>query len=185
MRDVLAMSRRRTGDASGVAAPPVVDPAETAALRRLVAGGDSSHATVRRLLQTYGIPVAPEHLARSREGAVEAAAGMGFPVALKVESADLPHKTEAGGVRLNLGTPEEVASAYDRLLEDVGTNAPGARIDGVLVQKMVEGVAEVIIGTSRTPDLGICLAFGLGGIYTEVLKDVSFRLAAAGCGGSP
>ena len=180
VRDVLALSRRRTGDATGVAAPPVVDPAETEALRRLVAAGDTSHATARRLLQTYGIPVAPEHLARSREEAVEAAAGMGFPLALKVESADLPHKTEAGGVRLNLGSAEEVASAYDRLLEDVGTNAPAARIDGVLVQKMVEGVAEVIIGTSRTPDLGICLAFGLGGIYTEVLKDVSFRLPPLG-----
>ena len=83
-------------------------------------------------------------------------------------------------MRLNLGSAEEVASAYDRLLEDVGTNAPAARIDGVLVQKMVEGVAEVIIGTSRTPDLGICLAFGLGGIYTEVLKDVSFRLPPLG-----
>ena len=83
-------------------------------------------------------------------------------------------------MRLNLGSAEEVASAYDRLLEDVGRNAPGARIDGVLVQKMVEGVAEVITGTSRTPDLGICLAFGLGGIYTEVLKDVAFRLPPLG-----
>ena len=180
VRDVLALSRRRTGGATGVAAPPAADPAETEALRRLVAGGDISHATVRRLLQIYGIPVAPEHLVRTREEAVEAAADMAFPVALKVESADLPHKTEAGGVRLNLGSAEEVASAYDRLLEDVGTNAPAARIDGVLVQKMVEGVAEVIIGTSRTPDLGICLAFGLGGIYTEVLKDVSFRLPPLG-----
>ena len=180
VRDVLGLSRRRTGGATGVAAPPVVDPAETEALRRLVAGGDSSHATVRRLLRAYDIPMAPEHLARSREEAVEAAADMAFPVALKVESADLPHKTEAGGVRLNLGSAEEVASAYDRLLEDVGTHAPAARIDGVLVQKMVEGVAEVIIGTSRTPDLGICLAFGLGGIYTEVLKDVSFRLPPLG-----
>lgn len=180
VRDVLALSRRRTGGASGEVAPPVVDPAETEALRRLVATGDASHDTVQRLLQAYGIPVAPGHLARSREEAVEAAAGMGFPVALKVESADLPHKTEAGGVRLNLGSAEEVASAYDRLLADVGTHAPGARVDGVLVQEMVEGVAEVITGTSRTPDLGICLAFGLGGIYTEVLKDVSFRLPPLG-----
>ena len=67
-----------------------------------------------------------------------------------------------------------------RLLEEVGKKAPDARIDGVLVQKMVQGVAEVIIGTSRTPDLGICLVFGLGGIYTEVLKDVSFRLPPLG-----
>ncbi len=141
-----------------------------------MAAGDLSHATVRRLLSAYGIPVAPERLARSRDEAAEAAGNIGFPVALKVESADLPHKTEAGGVRLNLGSAEEAASAYDRLLEDVARAAPDARIDGVLVQKMVEGVAEVVIGTSRTPDLGICLAFGLGGIYTEVLKDVSFRL---------
>ena len=116
---------------------------------------------------------------------MEAAGEMGFPVALKVESADLPHKTEVGGVRLNLASAEEVAQAYDRLLEEVGKKAPDARIDGVLVQKMVQGVAEVIIGTSRTPDLGICLVFGLGGIYTEVLKDVSFRLPPLGLGGGP
>ncbi len=155
-------------------------PAELTALRRLLAGGDRSQGTVRRLLQAYGIPATPEHLARSREAAVEAAGTLGFPVALKVESADLPHKTEAGGVRLNLASAEQVAQAYDRLLEDVGTKAPEARIDGVLVQKMVEGVAEVIIGTSRTPDLGICVVFGLGGIYTEVLKDVAFRLPPLG-----
>ncbi len=175
VHDVLALSRRRTSVASGVAAP-VGDTAETEALRPLLAGGDASHATVRRLLRAYRIPTAPESLARSREEAAEAAAEMGFPVVLKVESADLPHKTEAGGVRLNLTGVEEVRQGYDRLLEDVGRNAPDARVDGVLVQKMVKGVAEVIIGASRTPDLGVCLAFGLGGIYTEVLKDVSFRL---------
>ncbi len=177
VRDVLALSRRRAGAA---AAASVAEAAETEALRPLLAGGEASHATVRRLLRAYGIPLAPEHLAGSREEAVEAAGEMGFPVVLKVESTDLPHKTEAGGVQLNLASAGEVAQAYDRLLEDVGRNAPGARIDGVLLQKMVQGVAEVIIGTSRTPDLGICLVFGLGGIYTEVLKDVAFRLPPLG-----
>ncbi len=180
VRDVLALSRQGTAGPSGEPALTVVDPAETEALRLLMAGGDHSHATVRRLLRAYGIPTAAEHLVRSREEAVRAAADTGFPVALKVESPDLPHKTEAGGVRLNLASAEEVAKAYDRLLEEVGRKAPDARIDGVLVQRMVEGVAEVIIGTSRTLDLGICLAFGLGGIYTEVLKDVSFRLPPLG-----
>ena len=175
VRDVLALSRRNQAGGSGEAAP-AAEPAETAELRRLVEGGDASHATVRRLLDAYGIPAAADRLVRSAEEAADAAANLGFPVALKVESADLPHKTEAGGVRLNLGSAEEVASAYDRLLEDVARSAPDACVDGVLVQKMVGGVAEVIIGTSRTPDLGICLVFGLGGIYTEVLKDVSFRL---------
>ena len=177
VRDVLALSRRRAGAA---AAASVAEAAETEALRPLLAGGEASHATVRRLLRAYGIPLAPEYLAGSREEAVEAAGEMGFPVVLKVESTDLPHKTEAGGVQLNLASAGEVAQAYDRLLEDVGRNAPGARIDGVLLQKMVQGVAEVIIGTSRTPDLGICLVFGLGGIYTEVLKDVAFRLPPLG-----
>ncbi|MDE0031378.1 MAG: acetate--CoA ligase family protein [Deltaproteobacteria bacterium] len=181
VRDVLALSRRRADAASGEdVAAVVADPQEAEALRGLLAGGDASHATVRRLLRAYGIPVVPEHLAGSREAALEAAEEMRFPVALKVESPDLPHKTEAGGVRLNLASADELAQAYDRLLEDVGRNAPDARIDGVLVQKMVQGVAEVIIGTSRTPDLGICLAFGLGGIYTEVLKDVAFRLPPLG-----
>ena len=156
------------------------DSAEIDPLRRLLAGGDASYATVRRLLQAYGIPAAPGQLVRSREEAVEAAGAIGFPAAMKVESADLPHKTEAGGVRLDLASGDEVARAYDRLLEEVEEKAPDARIDGVLVQKMVQGVAEVIIGTSRTPDLGICLVFGLGGIYTEVLKDVAFRLPPLG-----
>ena len=177
VRDVLALSRR---GADGASPASVADPAETEALRGLLAGGDASHDTVRRLLRACDIPMAPECLAKSRDEAVDAAVGMGFPVALKVESVDLPHKTEAGGVRLDLATADEVARAYDRLLEEVGKKAPGARIDGVLVQKMVRGVAEVIIGTSRTPDLGICLVFGLGGIYTEVLKDVAFRLPPLG-----
>ena len=180
VRDVLALSRRSKAGASGEPALTVVDPAETEALRRLMARGDNSRATVQRLLRAYGIPTAAEHLARSRREAVEAAAGAGFPVALKVDSPDLPHKTEAGGVRLDLTGAGEVAQAYDRLLEEVGRKAPDARIAGVLVQKMVEGVAEVIIGVSRTPDLGVCLAFGLGGIYTEVLKDVAFRLPPLG-----
>ncbi len=180
VRDVLALSRRRADGASGASAASVAEPAETEALRGLLAGGDASHDTVRRLLRAYDIPMAPERLAKSRDEAVDAAVEMGFPVALKVESADLPHKTEAGGVRLDLATGDDVARAYDRLLEEVGTKAPGAYIDGVLVQKMVRGVAEVIIGTSRTPDLGICLVFGLGGIYTEVLKDVAFRLPPLG-----
>ena len=180
VRDVLALSRRRADAASGHAVASTGDTAAAEALRGLLAGGDASHGTVRRLLRAYDIAMAPECLAGSRDEAVEAAGEMGFPVALKVESADLPHKTEAGGVRLDLATGDEVARAYDRLLEEVGKKAPGARIDGVLVQKMVQGVAEVIIGTSRTPDLGICLAFGLGGIYTEVLKDVAFRLPPLG-----
>lgn len=180
VRDVLALSRRRADGSSGRAVASTRDPAAAEALRGLLAGGDASHGTVRRLLRAYDIAMAPECLAGSRDEAVEAAGEMGFPVALKVESADLPHKTEAGGVRLDLATGDEVARAYDRLLEEVGKKAPGARIDGVLVQKMVQGVAEVIIGTSRTPDLGICLVFGLGGIYTEVLKDVAFRLPPLG-----
>ncbi len=182
VRDVLGLSRRGNhgAPAGDGATSPAVSREETAALRALVAGDDNTHATVQRLLRNYGIPTAPGRLARSREEAVEGAGSMGFPVALKVESTDLPHKTEAGGVRLNLGNAEEVAAAHDRLLEDVARSAPDARIDGVLVQKMVQGVAEVIIGTSRTPDLGICLVFGLGGIYTEVLKDVQFRLPPLG-----
>ena len=143
------------------------DSAEIDAMQRLLAGGDASYATVRRLLRAYGIPASPGQLVRSREEAVEASGAIGFPVALKVESPDLPHKTEAGGVRLDLASADEVAQSYDRLLEEVGKKAPDARIDGVLAQKMVQGVAEVIIGTSRTPDLGICLVFGLGGIYTR------------------
>ena len=180
--DVLTLSQRSPSADRAVPPDPALraDSAEIDAMRRLLAGGDASYATTRRLLRAYGIPAAPGQLVRSREEAVEAAGAIGFPVALKVESVDLPHKTEAGGVRLDLASAGEVAQAYDRLLEEVGKKAPDASIDGVLVQTMVQGVAEVIIGTSRTPDLGICLVFGLGGIYTEVLKDVAFRLPPLG-----
>lgn len=182
VKEVLALSQRSPAGgpdatvATAAIEAPAPAPAEVAALRRLMAGGDPSHAAVQRLLDAYGIPVAPERLVHDRDEAAAAAGDLGFPVALKVRSPDLPHKTEAGGVLLNLGSRGEAASAYDRLLRRVAGSAPHARIEGVLVQKMVEGAAEVIIGTSRTPDLGVCLAFGLGGIYTEVLQDVSFRL---------
>ena len=180
VRDVLGLTSKSPPPGFVDETQPVVDPKETAALHRLLAEDDPSHPTVRRLLQAYGIPVAPERIANTRDDAVEAAERMGLPVALKIMSTDLAHKTEVGGVRLNLGNAEEVASAYNHLLEAVVQSAPNARIEGVLVQRMVESVAEVIVGTSRTPDLGICLVFGLGGIYTEVLKDVSFRLPPLG-----
>ena len=123
-----------------------------------------------------GIPVVTTYLARTRKEAQQFSARLGFPVVLKVCSADIIHKTEAGGVSLNLTSAEEVARAYDQMLETAATRHPGANIAGVSVQKMIRGGVEVIAGMTRDPQFGPMIMFGLGGIFVEILKDVSFRI---------
>ena len=96
---------------------------------------------------------------------------------LKVQSAELPHKTEAGGVRVGLRNAEQVTEAFAAIMASVRAHVPHAAIDGILVQEMVEGAVETIVGINNDPLFGPALMFGLGGIFTEVLKDVAFRLA--------
>ena len=123
-----------------------------------------------------GIPVVTTYLARTRKEAQQFSARLGFPVVLKVCSADIIHKTEAGGVSLNLTSAEEVARAYNQMLETAAARYPGANIAGVSVQKMIRGGVEVIAGMTRDPQFGPMIMFGLGGIFVEILKDVSFRI---------
>ena len=119
------------------------------------------------------LPPAREILARSSADAADAATSLGFPVVLKVQSPDLPHKTEAGGVRLGLADAAAVAAAYDQMLADVGRHAPAARIDGVLVQKMAPKGHELVIGMVNDPTFGPLMMVGYGGTTVELFGDVA------------
>jgi len=131
---------------------------------------------VKGLLAAYGIPAVPEEAAATAEEAAEAAGRIGYPVAVKVDSPDIAHKTEAGGVRLNLNGPEEVRLAFGAVIEETGRRRPGAAVRGVLVQKMLQDGLEVLVGLSRDQVFGLTLTFGLGGIWVEVLQDISLRV---------
>lgn len=131
----------------------------------------------RPLLQAYGIPAPAELLATDPDEAARAAERIGFPVAMKLISPDILHKTEAGGVILNIQTARAARSAFAALIERGRAAHPAARLRGVQVQQMVSGGQEVIIGVKRDPTFGPTVMFGLGGIYVEILADVSFRLA--------
>lgn len=151
----------------------------SASAKSLLAGRktDLAEYEAKRVLADYGIAVTQEKLATSKEQAREFAAAIGFPVALKVQSADIPHKTEAGGVRIGLADAAAVAQAYEDILASSRAYAPQAKIDGVLVQSMVSGGVEIILGVNNDPLFGPAIMFGLGGIFAEVMKDVTFRLA--------
>ncbi|HEX59910.1 MAG TPA: acetyl-CoA synthetase [Methanomicrobia archaeon] len=126
----------------------------------------------RRILEAYGIPVPKEGVASSVEEALETAREIGFPVVLKAFSPELLHKTDVGGVQF-ADDDEGLKSAYFRILAN--TRRFGVKIDGVIVQEKVEGI-EVLVGITKDPQFGHVLTFGLGGIYVEVLKDVSRRI---------
>jgi len=130
-----------------------------------------------RILSTYGIPVIKTETALSKTEAVEAATRIGYPVAMKIVSPDVVHKIDVGGVKLDLNSDQDVSEAFDEILKNVNSRVPGARIEGVLLQEYITGGTETIIGIHRDPKFGPLLMFGLGGIYVEAYRDVSFRLA--------
>jgi acetyl-CoA synthetase (ADP-forming) len=125
----------------------------------------------------YGIPVTRFKVALTPEEAVKFAEGIGYPVVLKIVSPDIIHKFDVGGVALNLKSPSEVKDAYEKILKNVKKHKPNAKIIGVLVQEMAPQSTEVIVGAIKDPQFGPALMFGLGGIFVEVLKDVTFRIA--------
>jgi acetyl-CoA synthetase (ADP-forming) len=123
------------------------------------------------VIKSAGVEVASSALAKTRNEAGQIAEKLGYPLVMKGCSAELAHKTEADMVILNVGNSEEAARVFDELMGKI------KGLDGVLIQKMVKGSREFVIGLSRDPQFGPCIMFGLGGIFTEALKDVTFRVA--------
>lgn len=129
------------------------------------------------ILDAYKIPITREYLAETAEDAVRAAEEIGYPVVLKIMSPDLLHKTEVGGVVLNISGPDQVKKAFEQIVERAYKSNPAAVIEGILVQEMLGQGLEVFIGIKKDPVFGPAVAFGLGGIFVEVLKDTAIRIA--------
>ena len=131
----------------------------------------------KAICMEYDIPVTKFKVASSEDEAVKFAEEIGYPIVLKIVSPDVIHKFDVGGVILNLKSAEEVRKAYNQIIENVRKHKPNARILGVTVQEMVPPSTEVIVGAIKDAQFGPTLMFGLGGIFVEVLKDVTFRIA--------
>jgi acyl-CoA synthetase (NDP forming) len=156
----------------GTAAPVVADDGTAGN----TAAQPGSERETLDYLRGFGIPVIPVRLARSAGDAVAAAEALACAVALKIASPDVAHKTEAGGVRLDVQGKEAVAHAYEDILAAVRSYAPQARIDGVLIAPMRSRPLELLVGTHRDPQWGPAILVGLGGIWAEALKDTSMRM---------
>lgn len=125
----------------------------------------------------YGIPVTKFELAKNEADAVRFAESIGFPVVLKIVSPEVIHKSDVGGVVIGIKNAKEVTDAYEKIMENVKKNVPKARIEGMLIQEMAPSGTEVIVGSVKDLQFGPAIMFGLGGIFVEVLKDVTFRIA--------
>ena len=130
----------------------------------------------KTILKSIGIKVSEPVLAGLKTEAVAVAKKMGYPVVMKVISPQITHKSDIGGVKLNLMSDSQVRTAYTEIMKAVAKKAPKATIDGVSIQKMAKPGLELVIGMTKDPQFGPMLMFGLGGIFVEVLKDVSFRI---------
>lgn len=130
-----------------------------------------------KLLEVSGFPVPKTAVAKDVDEAISIASSIGYPVVLKVLSPQVIHKSDVGGVLLNIKSPEEVREGFNKILNSVRSHIPTAEIYGVLVQEMLPSGLETIIGSTRDPIFGPVMVFGLGGIFVEVLRDVSFRIA--------
>ncbi|WP_213953332.1 acetate--CoA ligase family protein [Variovorax sp. dw_954] len=138
---------------------------------------DLTEYEAKQVLSAYGIRATQEALAANASDAVRMAGAMDAPVVMKIQSTDIPHKTEAGGVRLGVQGDDAVALAFDEIMRNARAHAPQAALDGVLVQEMVGDAHELILGVNNDPLFGPAVMVGFGGIYAEVMKDVSFRIA--------
>ena len=134
----------------------------------------TEHET-KKLLAKYGIPVIKESIAKSPDEALAIALHMGTPVAMKISSPDISHKSDIGGVELNVSANNAI-STYNNIISRINKSAPEAKIEGILVQQMAPPGHEVIVGLKKDAQFGHALMFGLGGIFVEVYKDVSFRV---------
>jgi acyl-CoA synthetase (NDP forming) len=130
----------------------------------------------KQVFSQVGVPVVETKLATSRRQAAGLSAKMGFPVVIKIASLDIIHKSDAGGVKVGLKNKSEVEKAYGEIMASAKEKFPEAKIEGIAVQKMARPGIEIIIGTFKDPQFGPVIMFGLGGIFVEVFKDVSFRI---------
>ncbi len=135
-----------------------------------------SEVESKQVLEQAGINTTKARLATSRDEAVRLAAEIGFPVVMKIISPDISHKSDVGGVALNLADANAVGAAHDEMMRAVKAAQPSAKIDGVSVQSMAKPGTEVIVGMIKDPQFGPVLMFGLGGVMVELLKDVAFRI---------
>lgn len=131
----------------------------------------------KTVCMNYGIPVTSFKLAKNEQEAVKFAEEIGYPVVLKIVSPDIIHKSDVGGVIINLRNANAVQKAYKQILKNVKKHKAKAKIVGMLVQEMAPASTEIIVGTIKDPQFGQAIMFGLGGIFVEVLKDVTFRIA--------
>lgn len=169
------VARMRAGELEPVR-PPGADAARSRALLDARAG-KLTEREAKAVLAAYGFPVTRERLARNVEEAVSHAGEIGTPVAIKVDSPDIAHKTEAGALRLNVHGKEAIEHAYDEVITAARAFAPGATINGVLVQEMARPGIEMMLGILRDPVFGPVVAVAMGGIHVEVLRDIAYRIA--------
>lgn len=179
LKSLLGYHRWRDGRLKdGFGQNPPVSEAQERAVSELSGLGRptfSEHES-KQLIGAWGVPLAREVTVGDADAGVAAAESLGYPVAIKADSPDILHKTEAGVIRLGLGDEEQVRAAYEQVMSNAANAAPGGRINGALVQEMVSGGVEVIVGVSYDQQLGPVLLFGTGGVTVEVYNDVALRL---------
>jgi acyl-CoA synthetase (NDP forming) len=130
----------------------------------------------KQVLEEAGVPVSPARLAKTADEAAQVAQSLGFPIVLKIVSPQITHKSDVGGVALNLNSADEVKAAFERVVASAKKAEPSATIEGVAVQRMERAGTEVIVGMTTDPQFGPVMMFGLGGVMVEILKDVAFRV---------
>ena len=178
LKTLLGYHRWREGRlAEGFGECPAMSPEQEAAVAELTGLGRAtfSEHESKGLIAAWGVPIAQELAAGDVEAAVAAAESIGYPVAVKADSPDILHKTEAGVIRLGLTNEEQVRAAYDQVMSNAAQAAPGGQVNGALAQEMVAGGVEVIVGVSYDEQLGPVLLFGSGGVMVEVYNDVALR----------
>ncbi|WP_037077808.1 acetate--CoA ligase family protein [Neorhizobium vignae] len=153
-------------------------PGKVAAIKKALPAGALTECEAKQLLAVEGLPVPREQLVTSADAAAEAAKQLGFPVVMKIESPDIPHKTEAGGVKLGIASEVQARTAFDAIMANARAYAPDAALRGVSVQEMVTGGIEVLVGLVRHEPFGFGLVVGIGGVLVELVKDSAFDLVS-------
>lgn len=174
LRHLAGFSAARSRPPAAPASAPVPIPNE---VNSLLSEAQSllTESQSKQVLTAFGIPTTREEIAHTPEEALAAAARIGYPVALKVLSVDLPHKSDVGGIELNLTTPAALMRGYKQLVRRVAAHAPLAQIEGVLVSEMIQQAVETIVGIKVDPQFGPVVVFGMGGVFVEVLGEVTMR----------